>query len=68
MRQMQIDGITVNAPEDISYDELKAYVDYCKTGYMGVISLDIELDGEYANLTIHAPNRPFEHIRRITDE
>ena len=66
MRQMTIDGIDVTAPEDIAYDELKAYVDHAKKAYNALKSMTVELDGEYANLTVHTVKQPFERIRRIT--
>ena len=66
MRPMKIDGVTVNAPEDITYEELKAYVDLEKKAYRTVTSMDVKLDGDFAEITVHTPNRPFERLRRIT--
>lgn len=66
MRQTKIDGITVNAPEDINPDELLAYVKKYKGEYLTLTGLDIEIDGDYANITVHSANRPFERIRRVT--
>ena len=66
MRTMTIEGVTVNSTTDFEYGELKTYVDYVKRGYITVQSVDIELDGEFVNLTIHSANRPFERLRRVT--
>ena len=63
---MKIDGLTVTAPEDIDRDELQAYVDKYKRQYLTITGLDIDLDGDFANITIHTANRPFERIRRLT--
>ena len=46
-------------------EELKLYEDYAREKEPNCSVLDIELDGEYANLTYHI-SRPFERIRRIT--
>ena len=66
MRQMTINGVRVEAPEDADYEELLAYVELEKKHYKTVQSMVIELDGEFANLTVQTANRPFERIRRIT--
>lgn len=66
MRQMKIDGLTINAPEDIDREELLAYVKKYKAQYLTITGLDIELDGDFANVTVHTANKPFERIRRIT--
>lgn len=31
-----------------------------------LLSIDVELDGEYVNLSYHIKNVPFQRIRRIT--
>ena len=66
MRQMQIDGVIVNAPEDTDYAELKAYVDMYRKKYPSLRQLDIEFEGEFANVYAHTAKVPFERIRRIT--
>ena len=55
--------ITGNA----SPEEAANYISYIEDNYgMGVKTLNIELDGEYANLTYELDNVPFERVRRIT--
>lgn len=55
--------ITGNA----SPEEAANYISYIEDKYgMGVKTLNIELDGEYANLTYELDNVPFERVRRIT--
>lgn len=46
-------------------EELKLYEKYALEKEPNCKELDIELDGEYVNLTYHIA-RPFERIRRIT--
>lgn len=48
-------------------EEAANYIAYIEDKYqMGVKTLNIELDGEYANLTYELDNIPFERVRRIT--
>ena len=48
-------------------EEAANYVAYIEDKYgMGVKTLNIELDGEYADLTYELDNVPFERVRRIT--
>lgn len=55
--------ITGNA----SPEEAKNYVDYVEGKYgRKVKTINIELDGDYANLTYELEDIPFERIRRIT--
>lgn len=55
--------ITGNA----SPEEAKNYIDYLEGKYgRKVKTLNVELDGEYANLTYELEDVPFERIRRIT--
>lgn len=55
--------ITGNA----SPEEAANYINYIEEKYgMGVKTLNIELEGEYANLTYELDNVPFERVRRIT--
>ena len=49
----------------LTQEELKAYENYACQKEPNCTVLDIELDGEYANLTYHV-SKPFERIRRIT--
>lgn len=55
--------ITGNAPAE----EANAYVEYLEKKYnRKVKSLDINIDGEFANLNYEFEPEPFERIRRIT--
>ena len=55
--------ITGNA----SPEEAKNYIEYLEGKYgRKVKTLNIELDGDYANLTYELEDIPFERIRRIT--
>ena len=51
----------------LTCEEEKAYIDWAIEKY-GVIpvSIDIEFDGEFANVHTNLGRRPFERIRRIT--
>ena len=48
-------------------EEERAYIDWAVHQY-GVepVSIDIEFDGEFANVRTNLGRRPFERIRRIT--
>ena len=55
--------ITGNAP----IEEANAYVEYLEKKYnRKVKSLDINIDGEFADLNYEFEPEPFERIRRIT--
>lgn len=55
--------ITGNA----SIKEAKAYVDYLEKKYnRKLVSLDVNLDGEYADLQYEFEPMKFDRIRRIT--
>ena len=55
--------ITGNCPEK----EAQAYVDYLEKKHgRKLVSLDINIDGEYADLNYEFEHVPFERIRRIT--
>ena len=55
--------ITGNAPAE----EAQAYVDYLEQKYnRKVEALDVNIDGDYADLNYRLSNVPFERIRRIT--
>lgn len=51
----------------ISEEEKQAYIAWAVKKY-GVepVSIDIEFDGEFANVRTNLGKRPFERIRRIT--
>ena len=62
MRNMNV-KITGNA----SPEEAKAYVEYLEEKYGRKLeSLDVNIDGEYADLNYEFAHVPFERIRRIT--
>lgn len=55
--------ITGNAPAN----ETRAYVDYLENKYNRKLkTLDVKLDGDYADLDYEFEKAPFERIRRIT--
>ena len=55
--------ITGNAPQR----EQRAYVDYLEKKYNRKLkALDINIDGDYADLNYEFEQVPFERIRRIT--
>jgi len=59
---------TVNVTNGtLSAEEQQAYVKWATERY-GVepVSLELELDGEFVNVTANLGKRPFERIRRIT--
>ena len=51
----------------ITPEEEKGYIDWAIAKY-GVepVSIEIEFDGEFANVRTNLGHRPFERIRRIT--
>jgi len=52
---------------EISVAEQEAYIEYlCEKHGRKLSKLDIELDGEFANLSYKFEDVPFERIRRIT--
>jgi len=52
---------------NITEEEKKAYIAWATEKY-GVepVSIDIEFDGEFANVHTNLGKKPFERIRRIT--
>ena len=57
--------ITGNAPQA----EQRAYVDYLENKYNRKLrSLDINIDGDYADLNYQFEHVPVERIRRITGD
>ena len=55
-------NVTGGEPEE---HEIEAYIERGRTRYgEGLRGIDVELDGEYVNLTYHTV--PFDRIRRIT--
>ena len=59
--------MNVNITGNATLDEQGAYVDYLQSKYHRKLeSLNIEIDGEFANLNYKFAPVPFERIRRIT--
>lgn len=60
--------VTVLGDENMSNEEIKAYVDRANKKYGdNVIGITIEPDGEYVNLSYELKsNIPFQRLRRIT--
>ena len=57
----------VNITGNAEPREAQAYVDYLEEKYGRKLeSLDIRIDGEYADLNYQFSHVPFERIRRIT--
>lgn len=55
-------NVTGGEPEE---NEIEAYIERGRKRYgEGLRGIDVELDGEYVNLTYHTV--PFDRIRRIT--
>ena len=62
-----IDGIQVTAGGELSCEELAAYVRRGRDKYgRALLSIDINLDGEYVDISYRTQKLPFERIRRIT--
>ena len=59
--------MNVNITGNAAFEEQSAYVEYLQKKYNRKLeSLNIEIDGDYANLTYKFSREPFERIRRIT--
>ena len=59
--------MSVQITGNASPEEAQAYVDYLQEKYNRKLeSLDIQLDGEFADLNYKFASAPFERIRRIT--
>lgn len=57
-------------PDDMLVDEVKAIFAHANESYPGAVgTVDIEIDGEYVDLTYNLRERcdiPFQRIRRVT--
>ena len=63
----EIDGIPVKTEEELPDGELLAYVQRGWEKYgRALLSIEIKIDGEYADVCYHTHKVPFERIRRIT--
>ncbi len=59
--------MSVQITGNANMKEAQAYVDYLENKYNRKLeSLDINLDGDYADLNYKFSNVPFDRIRRIT--
>lgn len=60
-------NVDLECSEDIPEEEAKAYVERYLELHPGLVSLQVEIDGDFANVTWSTgPGEPFERIRRIT--
>lgn len=60
-------NVNIEITGNASAQEAQAYVDYLETKYGRKLeSLDVQLDGDYADLNYKFAHVPFERIRRIT--
>ena len=66
MKTLTIDGISITASDEIAPDEAQRYVDDLKKHYFRINSITMTADGDFVNIEIHTPNKPFERFRRIT--
>lgn len=66
MMTMLIDDVSVTATEGMSRVELAEYVRQFKEKYPTMYRIEVQADGEYANVSISTRQQPFERLRRIT--
>lgn len=54
--------------EQISQDEINAYIDYGKKKYSDreITAMTVKIDGDYVDLEYDFADVPFDRIRRIT--
>ena len=63
----EIDGIPVKTDEELPDGELLAHVQRGREKFgRALISIELKMDGEYADVCYHTHKVPFERIRRIT--
>lgn len=51
---------------EMDLEEQRKYYEYALSKEPNCYQLDVEIDGEYVNLTYHIKNPKFDRIRRIT--
>ncbi len=62
-----INGIQISANDELCEEEIKAYIQRGKEKFgRALISVEVRIDGEYADVCYHTKKVPFERIRRIT--
>ncbi len=63
----EIDGIPVKTDVELPDGELLAYVQRGREKYgRALLSVEVKIDGEYADVCYHTKKVPFDRIRRIT--
>lgn len=65
---MMVDGIEVNANEELNEQEAKAYIAHIREKNPGkeIASVTLDFDGDEVGLGYHLQPEGFEKIRRIT--
>jgi hypothetical protein len=63
----EIDGIPVKTDVELPDGELLAYVQRGREKYgRALLSVEVKIDGEYADVCYQTKKVPFDRIRRIT--
>ncbi len=63
----EIGGIPVETDAELPDGELLSYVQRGREKYgRALISVEVKIDGEYADVCYHTKKVPFDRIRRIT--
>ena len=63
----EIDGIPVKTEDELPNEELFSYVQRGREKYgRALLSVEVKIDGEYADVCYHTKKVPFDRIRRIT--
>ena len=63
----EIEGIPVKTEEELPEKELLAYVQRGREKYgRALLSIEVRIDGEFADVCYHTKKIPFDRIRRIT--
>ncbi len=61
------DGIPVKTDVELPDGELRSYVQRGREKYgRALISVEVKIDGDYADVCYHTKKVPFDRIRRIT--
>ena len=63
----EVDSIPVKTDVELPEEELLAYVQRGREKYgRALLSVEVKIDGEYADVCYHTKKMPFDRIRRIT--
>ena len=63
----EIDEILIKTDVELPDAELRSYVQRGREKYgRALLSVEVRIDGEYANVCYHTKKVPFDRIRRIT--